>query len=444
MDYPTALTPENTLFILLAFEGPDRYSLAGGLGTRVTELSETLARRGYPTHLIFVGDPQLPGTEERLDGRLHYHRWCQWISQYYPGGVYQGEEEKLYDFTESVPGFVAEHLAAPAIAAGRTVVVLGEEWHTAEAMCRVSDALHNAGRRGRAILFWNANNLMGFHRINWGRLAFTTTITTVSRYMKHRLWAYGVNPLVIPNGIPARLLEPVDPALVQRLRQIIGPALFLFKIGRWDPDKRWNMAVAAAAQLKALGYPVRFLVRGGVEPHEGEVLHNAQQWGLRVQTVPASGRTLSDCLAALEGAARSEADLLNLKFFLPESFLRGLYAASDAVLANSGHEPFGLVGLEVMAAGGIAFTGATGEDYAVPFENAVVLDTDDPAEIVAGVLTLRSAPALAARLRQNARQSAARFTWENVVGLLCQKLEFVGRRSGVLPPLTAAPAGHGG
>jgi len=31
-----------------------------------------------------------------------------------------------------------------------------------------------------------------------------------------------------------------------------------------------------------------------------------------------------------------------------------LYAAADAVLANSGKEPFGLVGLEVMAAGGIA------------------------------------------------------------------------------------------
>jgi hypothetical protein len=33
-------------------------------------------------------------------------------------------------------------------------------------------------------MFWNANNTYGFHRIDWARLSFTTTMTTVSRYMK--------------------------------------------------------------------------------------------------------------------------------------------------------------------------------------------------------------------------------------------------------------------
>ena len=54
---------------------------------------------------------------------------------------------------------------------------------------------------------WNCNSLMSLHRINWSRLNYTSTITTVSRYMKHRLWQYNVNPLVIPNGIPARYLD---------------------------------------------------------------------------------------------------------------------------------------------------------------------------------------------------------------------------------------------
>jgi hypothetical protein len=40
--------------------------------------------------------------------------------------------------------------------------------------------------------------------------------------------------------------------------------------------------------------------------------------------------------------------------------------SADAVFANSGHEPFGLVGLETMAAGGVACTGCSGEDYAIP------------------------------------------------------------------------------
>ena len=33
------IDPSNTVFALLCFEGPDPYSMAGGLGVRVTELA---------------------------------------------------------------------------------------------------------------------------------------------------------------------------------------------------------------------------------------------------------------------------------------------------------------------------------------------------------------------------------------------------------------------
>ena len=62
------ISPENTVFVSLCFEGPDVYSTAGGLGTRVTEFTESLAELGYDTHLVFVGDPNLPGAEERVNG----------------------------------------------------------------------------------------------------------------------------------------------------------------------------------------------------------------------------------------------------------------------------------------------------------------------------------------------------------------------------------------
>src|SRR5260221_13694304 len=88
-------------------------------------------------------------------------------------------------------------------------------------------------------------------------------------------------------------------------------------------------------------------------------------------------------------ATGDPADIYNLRFFLPEEFVRTTYAAADATLANSGHEPFGLVALEVMAAEGIAVTGSTGEDYAISFENAIVTETDDPDEIVGYLLHLR-------------------------------------------------------
>src|SRR5438067_1295499 len=88
------IRPENTVFAIVSFEGPDRYSNAGGLGVRTTELAAELAATGFPTHFYFVGDPNSPADEYLHDGRLVYHRWSQWVSKYYPRGVYDGEREK--------------------------------------------------------------------------------------------------------------------------------------------------------------------------------------------------------------------------------------------------------------------------------------------------------------------------------------------------------------
>ena len=121
-------------------------------------------------------------------------------------------------------------------------------------------------------MFWNANNTFGFDRIDWKRLSFTTTITTVSRYMKHYMWKLGVNPLVIPNGIPESSLDDVDTKASSRLVKSLDADLILAKIARWDPDKRWNAAFEAAARLKARGLRTVLLARGGIEHHGEEVL----------------------------------------------------------------------------------------------------------------------------------------------------------------------------
>ena len=75
----------DTQFHILSFEGPDGYAPAGGIASRIAGLSEALAGARFETHLWFVGDPNLPGHENR--GKLWLHRWCQWISQYQPAGV---------------------------------------------------------------------------------------------------------------------------------------------------------------------------------------------------------------------------------------------------------------------------------------------------------------------------------------------------------------------
>jgi glycosyltransferase involved in cell wall biosynthesis len=434
IDLEGAVTPENTIFVMLSFEGPDVYSTAGGLGTRVTELSEALAAQGFDTHLIYIGDPSKPSLEERMNGHLKLKRWSQWISKYHPNGVYEGEEEKLYDYNESVPYHIYNEIVRPAVSQGKMVVIQGEDWHTADVMMRTSDLLNWFGVRQKVLMLWNLNSLMSLHRINWQRLNYVTTITTVSRYMKHKMWEYGVNPLVIPNGIPSRHLNPVDLEAVRRLREIAHRgdprSLFLFKIGRFDPDKRWMMAIDAVARLKASGYPVTLFVRGGIEPHGADVLRHAYEIGLSIRDVTAQRPDLEQSLNAVANAG--PADIYNLRFFLPEDFVRTTYAAADATLANSGHEPFGLVGLEVMAAKGIAVTGSTGEDYAVPFENAVVTETEDPDEIVGYLLYLRRHPEEQERMRCNGHETAKEFQWDRVIENLVAKLEFLARKQDIV------------
>jgi glycosyltransferase involved in cell wall biosynthesis len=433
IEHDGAISPANTIFVMLSFEGPDVYSTAGGLGTRVTELGEALATQGYTTHLIFIGDPFKPSVEERVNGRFILKRWSQWVSKYYPNGVYDGEEQKLYDYNETVPYHIYNEIVRPAVAMGKLVVIMGEDWHTAEVMCRTSDVLHWFSVRQKALLLWNLNSLMSLHRIDWGRLNFVTTLCTVSKYMKHKMWSYGVNPLVIPNGIPARYINGVDEKDVERLREIARQGdphrMFLFKIGRFDPDKRWMMAVEAAARLKHSGHPVTFFIRGGIEPHGGDVLRHAYNIGLVIRDVTAKRPSVEQCLEAIEHAG--PADIYNLRFFLPEEFVRTTYRAADATLANSGHEPFGLVALEVMAAQGIAVTGSTGEDYAISLENAIVTETDDPDEIVGYLLYLSRHPEEQERIRASSRLTAAQFLWDQVIENLLSKLEFLSRKQDI-------------
>jgi glycosyltransferase involved in cell wall biosynthesis len=425
------INQSNSIFLLLSFEGPDIYSQAGGLGVRATNLSQTLAREGFATHLFFIGDPRLKGEEISPGGKLVLHRWCQWISAYYPLGCYQGENEKLADYSASIPPYLIENIIKPAVAGNKMVIVLAEEWQTAGVICKLNDLLLRRNLRDKAILFWNANNTFGFDRIDFPQLDKAASITTVSRYMKHLMWQVGINPVVISNGIPNSLLNRIDSGLVARLRKSLAADLILAKIARWDPDKRWNMAIAATARLKARGLKAKMLARGGMEGYGKEVLEYAGSLGLKVADVFARRESLDGYLEAIAEYS-SQADLLNIRFHCPQDFLRLIYRASNAVLANSGREPFGLVGLETMAAGGLAFTGSTGEDYAIPFLNSIVLETSDPEEIESYVTYLNMHPQEEAAIRNAARDTAAQYTWEQVIGKLLLRLEYQARIQGLI------------
>jgi len=398
-------------FHILSFEGPDGYARAGGIASRITGLSEALAQAGFETHLWFVGDPELSGHENR--GRLSLHRWCQWISQYHPAGVYDGEEGKRADYAASLPPFLLHEVLLPHLQRGGSAVVLAEEWHTVDAVVHLDWLLRNARVRDKVTLFWNANNVFSFDRIAWDRLSAAAVITTVSRFMKYQLWERGVNPLVIPNGLNADAFAPPDREAVAALRSRVRNRILLSKVARWDPDKRWLLAIDTVRVLKNLGWRPLLIARGGIEEHGAEVLARARAAGLRVIERSGFVRGVRDLLQALEGIG--DADIVHLRTPLDAESCRLLFRGSAAVLANSGREPFGLVGLETMAAGGVACTGSTGEDYVIPGKNALVLETTDPWEFVALFRELSADPLRDRALRRAGRATAEQFSWPNIV-----------------------------
>lgn len=417
------IIPENTTFILLSFEGPDRYSLAGGLGVRVTELGGALAHMGYETHLIFVGAPNAPEHEISPDG-LHLWRCCQPISRRYPKGVYQGEEEKRKAFEAVVPSLVLTQIAQPAQQTGKLLVILGEDWHTTTAIADTSDLLYWQGLRNNAIMLWNANNTFGFERIDWARMQIATRITAVSRYMKQKLWTHGVNALVLPNGIPERFLEIVPSEQVTDFQTRLSSRLLLTKFARFDPNKNWLPAIQAIARLRAMGQRPLLFMRGGIEGYSNIVLNEIDNLALRRYDLTLQNPSLEECIQAIDDI-QDEADIIMLRFFVPEAMQRLLYRASHAVLANSKHEPFGLVGLEVMATQGIAFVGSTGEDYAQHMTDAISLDTNDPNEIVANLLYLQHHPQIAHNLRRVGHLNARFYTWPRVIEKIISKLQYL-------------------
>ncbi len=409
------MTPASDDVVLVAFEGPDRYSFVGGLATRMNDLGEALVGRGYRVRHLFVGDPAAPATEARRGGRLLLERWCQWISRHHPRDVYDGETGKWRDFTRTVPRHLVDDVIVPAAAAGRRTVVLFEDWQTADAAIATA-ALLRARGLSRAALLWNANNTYGLGGIDLDLLARATTVTTVSRFMRAELARLGLDAEVLPNGIAERQLAAVPGGDVTTLRKAFGARPTLLKIARFDADKRWLWAIDAVAGLRDAELRPRLLMRGSRSDYGAVVGERIRARGLRVERVvlppDASVRDAASILAD------ADAEVVFLDFFVPERLLRTLYAACDGVLANSEREPFGLVGLEVMSCGGIAFVGRTGEDYAIPYGNAVVVQSDDPAELAAHLGRLAERPDLLQAIRSEGPATARRFAWPRILEVL--------------------------
>jgi glycosyltransferase involved in cell wall biosynthesis len=396
---------------VLAFEGPDPYARAGGLATRVQGLTQALAARGHDAHLWFVGSPTAAG-QEPMAGVL-VHRWCQWISAYHPGGVYDGEEGKVADYGRSLPPFLFQHWLLPHLRDGGRAAILAEDWHTAGALLHLDQLLRQQGVRDRVALVWTANNLFGRERVPWEQLRANVRIATVSRAMRQRLCRFGVDAVAIPNGLSPAAFTPVDATVVRALRARLAGRYVLVKVARFDPDKRWSAAVRLLERWPESGPRPLLIARAGIEAHGHEVRAHAQRLGLHWQLREACPPGAGGVRAALRGVG--DADVIEITTPLTDEACRYLYAVADLVLANSAFEPFGLVGLEAMAVGAIVCVGGTGEDYARPPEDSICAQTDDPAEVIAQLAALHAEPGAERSMRSAALRTARAFTWERIV-----------------------------
>jgi glycosyltransferase involved in cell wall biosynthesis len=227
------------------------------------------------------------------------------------------------------------------------------------------------------------------------------------------MWSLGVAPLVIPNGLSAEALQSPERHATAAFRQRVQGRTVLSKVARWDPDKRWLFAIDTVGELKRHGRRPLLVARGGVEAHGAEVFARAAAAGLRVVERSAAQPGVHGLLESLSDLG--DADIVSLQSHLGPEARRVLFRGAAAVLANSGHEPFGLVGLEAMAAGGLACTGCTGEDYAVPGWNALVLQSNDPREFVNLFSRLQADPAEDRAIRQHGKLTAQHYAWAHVI-----------------------------
>ena len=82
-----------------------------------------------------------------------------------------------------------------------------------------------------------------------------------------------------------------------------------------------------------------------------------------------------------------------------------------------------------MAVGGLACTGGSGEDYAVPGRNAIVTRTASPKEFIGLWKRFHADPVANASLRASARLTARYYAWPEIIQrALLPRIQFVDPR----------------
>jgi glycogen(starch) synthase len=219
-------------------------------------------------------------------------------------------------------------------------------------------------------------------------LATGTHITACSRDTLEDLErfagsSFGARATVIYNGINAA--EFAASGLAHD-----HPRPYVFAIGRWVPQKGFDVLLRAFAEAAEHPWFEHDLLLAG-EGEQRQALETlVRDLGLR------------DRVHLLGRADRPTA----VRLFKGCSF----------VVLPSRHEPFGIVNVEAMAAGKALIATRVGgvAEFVTDGRNGILIQPDDPQALGAAMMRLAGDPALRERLAADGLSTASRFDWARI------------------------------
>jgi glycosyltransferase-like protein len=224
-------------------------------------------------------------------------------------------------------------------------------------------------------------------------------LVVVSADWHNRLKAdYGVNAVVIHNGVDADRFPPIDPRRRAARRQQAGLAdRFLFlSVGGIEPRKGSVFLMEAMSLLRhGLDPPPALVVVGG---------HTFQDYT----------RYRDDVLAALPGLGLHLGRDVILAGSVSDAELHEWYRSADALVFPSVKEGWGLAVLEAMAADlpVVSSDIAVLREYLTPNQTAVMTRVGSPESLAAGMRELATNGALREVLIRGGRELVPAFSWQ--------------------------------
>ncbi len=368
---------------------------AGGMNVYIDELAQTMAGRGVGVDVFTLR------TSDDQPEEVQVGTGYRVIHVDAGAGAFDSNE----DPADLVGGFAEGVIKRAAMDGVRYDVIHSHYWLSGWAgvllqevlgtplaisfhtLGRVKDANRRAGQRSESLLRIAAETEV----IARAGCVVASTPAEAAELIEH----YRASPerlCVSPPGIDHGLFSP-GPAAAARSRLGCEPdePLVLY-VGRLQPLKAPDVALAAFAALAADLPALRMLVVGGPSGPDGE-------------------STRRDLLRSVAAAGLDH----RIRFLpaQPHRCMPEIYRAADVVVVPSRSESFGLVAAEAQACGIPVVAARVGGLAHVVDDgvSGILVDGWDPAGYATQIRRVLGDPALAARLGRGAVRQATRFSW---------------------------------